>query len=553
MITIHCDNLGRDREVRAGLNLGELAAELGVTLPYRIVGAAVNNKLRSLTYRVFQPKRVLFFDATHAEGRRMYIRSCIFMLYVSVRRVLPQVELEVLHSVSQGLYCELREEERLYVPTSSELQRLRDEMDRLRRAALTFRRLELPTEQVEELLTRLPDTAHLLRQRGDCYTPVFELDEERLCLFGDVVPSTDYVDVFELRAFFSGMLVVLPDAARPSELAVMTKQNKMFATFMDLDKTLGLLGIHRLADLNEAIREGQGARIIQVCEALHEKKIAEIADRISERRGQVRVVLIAGPSSSGKTTFSKRLATQLVLNGLMPVNLSIDNYFVNRDQTPRDEHGEYDFEAVEAIDVKLFNEQLLALIDGQEIEIPKYNFKRGEREYDGERLQLRRNSVIVIEGTHGLTPALTPMVPDEAKFKVYVAPLAGINFDTLTRISTTDDRLIRRIVRDYYTRGHNAEATINMWPSVRRGEDRFIYTNQEEADVMFNSCLLYELAVLRSKVEPILLEVKQNSPAFGEARRLLNFMSYVTPLSADTVPPTSLMREFLGGSSFVYD
>ncbi len=274
---------------------------------------------------------------------------------------------------------------------------------------------------------------------------------------------------------------------------------------------------------------------------------------VAERRNTVKVILIAGPSSSGKTTFSKRLATQLILNGFSPVNISIDNYFVDRTRTPRDADGKYDYECVEAIDVKLFNEQLLALIDGQEIEIPKYDFIKGVSYYDGQRLKLKDNSVIVIEGTHGLTPALTPMIPTENKFKIYVAPLAGINFDHLTRIKTTDNRLIRRIVRDYYTRGRDAEGTIEQWPSVRRGEDKFIYANQEEADVMFNSCLLYELSALKAKAEPILLEVKRNSPAYSEARRLLQFLSFFNFIESESVPPTSLLREFVGGSSFVYD
>lgn len=552
-ILIHCGNTNLDVEVEAGQTLGELARALSVTMPYRIVGASVNNKNASLTYRVYQPKQITFFDCTHAEGRRMYTRSAIAMLYVSVRKRLPGTQLEVLHSVSKGLYCELRRGGELYTPTSDEMGALREEMHRLVELDLPFERQELPTEQVEQLVGELPDTGHLLRQRGDCYSAVNSLEGYNVVLFGDLVPSTGYVDVFELRDFFSGMLLQLPDRTAPDGLAEMTNQNKMFTTFIDFDHVRGLLGIQRLADLNQAIRRGDGTRIIQVCEALHEKEIADIADRVSEEREHVRVILIAGPSSSGKTTFSKRLAVQLVLNGLTPVNLSIDNYFVDRDHTPRDAEGNYDFEAVEAIDVELFNKQLLQLIGGEQIEIPKYDFKKGARYYDGERLQLGKNAVIVIEGTHGLTPALTPMVPDEAKFKIYVAPLAGINFDTLTRIATTDNRLIRRIVRDYYTRGHNAEATIAMWPSVRRGEDRFIYTNQEEADVMFNSCLLYELAVLKSKAEPILMEVKHNSPQYAEARRLLNFLSHFTPLESQFVPPTSLIREFLGGSSFIYD
>lgn len=385
------------------------------------------------------------------------------------------------------------------------------------------------------------------------YTAVHTLNGHSAILFGELVPNTSVVDVFDLREYFSGMLLQVPDDKEPSKVAPMTVQNKMFGTFMEQDKLQNLMKVRRLADLNDAIVKGFGHEIIQVAEALHEKKIADIADMIAAKRDHVKVVLISGPSSSGKTTFSKRLAVQMILDGIKPINLSIDNYFVNRVDTPRDEDGKLDFEAVEAIDVKLFNEQLLALMDGKEVEIPKYNFIKGEREYDGTKLRIDDRSIIVIEGTHGLTPALTPMIPEANKFRIYVAPLAGINFDQLTRIHTTDNRLIRRIVRDYYTRGHNAESTIAMWPSVRRGEDLFIYTNQEEADVMFNSCTFYELAVLKAKAEPLLLEVKRNSPQYGEARRLLKFLSYFEPLDGDTIPPTSLLREFVGGSSFNYD
>ena len=334
----------------------------------------------------------------------------------------------------------------------------------------------------------------------------------------------------------------------------MINQDKMFGIFTEFDQWLRLVNLRtNLSGLNDAIIKGRGHDVIQVAEALHEKKIARIADMIAERRSTVKVVLISGPSSSGKTTFSKRLGLQLVVNGIRPVTLSIDNYFVDRDKTPRDENGDYDFEAVEAIDVKFFNQQLIALTKGEEVEIPKFNFQTGSRYFDGEKMQLHDGDMLVIEGTHGLTPRLTEFIPSEVKFRIYVAPLSGINFDSTTRINTTDNRLIRRIVRDYATRGYTAQDTIARWPSVRRGEDRFIYPNQEEADVMFNSALIYELAVLKAKAEPILLEVAPNSDEYAEARRLIKFLSHFKPLDADSIPPTSILREFLGGSSFHYD
>lgn len=553
-IEIKCVNTGTTAQVEAGRTIGEIAQDLGIKLRYTILGASVNNKNMGLTFRIYQPKELNFFDITHPEGRRMYVRSLILMLHAAVADVMPEAELEVLHSVSKGYYCELRGADgKIIDPTTNETLALLERMHQLQKAALPIVRKEIPVEEAEKLLGKTADTARLIAQHGDMYTAIHTLDGHSAVLFGDLVPNTSILDVFDLREYFSGLLLQVPDDKNPDIVAPMTVQNKMFGTFMEHDKLQNLLHIRRLADLNDTILGGKGRTIIQVAEALHEKKIAEIANAIAERRDTVKVVLISGPSSSGKTTFSKRLAVQLTLNGIKPVNLSIDNYFVNRVDTPRDADGKYDFETVEAIDVKLFNEQLLALMGGKEIEIPKYNFIKGEREYDGTKLQIDDRSMIVIEGTHGLTPALTPMIPEASKFRIYVAPLAGINFDQLTRIHTTDNRLIRRIVRDYYNRGHNAESTIAMWPSVRRGEDRFIYTNQEEADMMFNSCTFYELAVLKAKAEPLLLEVRRSSPQYGEARRLLKFLSYFEPLDSETIPPTSLLREFVGGSSFEYD
>lgn len=553
-IEIQCENTGTAVIVAAGRSLGEIAQDLGLKLRYPILGACVNNKSAGLDFRLYQPKQVKFFDITAPEGRRMYVRSLILMLYAAAAEVMPEAELEVLHSVSKGLYCELRGADgKVIDPTTKQTLALLERMRELQKSALPIERREIPASEAVKKLGKTADTARLITQHGDMYTAVHTLNGHSAILFGELVPNTSVVDVFDLREYFSGMLLQVPDDKAPAKVAPMTVQNKMFGTFMEQDKLQNLMKVRRLADLNDAIVKGFGHEIIQVAEALHEKKIADIADMIAAKRDHVKVVLISGPSSSGKTTFSKRLAVQMILDGIKPINLSIDNYFVNRVDTPRDEDGKLDFEAVEAIDVKLFNEQLLALMDGKEVEIPKYNFIKGEREYDGTKLRIDDRSIIVIEGTHGLTPALTPMIPEANKFRIYVAPLAGINFDQLTRIHTTDNRLIRRIVRDYYTRGHNAESTIAMWPSVRRGEDLFIYTNQEEADVMFNSCTFYELAVLKAKAEPLLLEVKRNSPQYGEARRLLKFLSYFEPLDGDTIPPTSLLREFVGGSSFNYD
>lgn len=552
MVKIFCTNTGKSHEVEMGQSLSEIANNLGIKLKHSILGAQVNNKNIGLGYRVFQPKRITFFDILHPEGQRMYVRSLSLMLLVAVKRAIPGAQLRIAHSVSRGLYCELRRNGQNSV-TIDDIDAIKAVMKQLSSQNLPIVREEMETNEAIKLFDTMHDKQRLLTQHADVYTSVHRLDGEAAVMYGDLVPNTKIIDVWDIIPYFDGMLLRLPSTVNPENLGDMIKQDKMFGIFQEFDGWLKLIDTQNLADLNDAILNGRGQQVIQVAEALQEKKIGHIADMIAARKKDVKVVLISGPSSSGKTTFSKRLGLQLMVNGIRPVTLSIDNYFVNRELTPRDENGEYDFEAVEAIDVKLFNEQLAALTNGQEVEIPKFNFKTGSRYYDGEKLRLNADDILVIEGTHGLTPRLTEDIPSEVKFRIYVAPLSSINFDSTTRINTTDNRLIRRIVRDYATRGYTAKDTIARWPSVRRGEDRFIYPNQEEADVMFNSAQVYELAVLKPKAEAILLEVPQNCPEYAEARRLIKFLSYVKPLSDVSIPPTSILREFLGGSSFVYD
>jgi len=551
-IKIICTNTGSTHEIERGLTLGEIATKLGIELKYSILGAQVNNKNVGLTYRLYQPKKISFFDITHPEGRRTYLRSLRLMLIVAVKETIPDAQLRITHSVSRGLYCELHRNGKCSV-SIDDVDIIKQRMKELVNSNLPICREELETSEAIKLFNDLPDKQQLLIQHGDIFTTIHRLNGHASVLFGDLVPTTGIIDVWDLIPYFDGMLLRLPSSANPETLGDMVKQDKMFGIFQEFDSWLNLMHVQTLSDLNKAIIEGKGGQIINIAEALHEKKISRIADMIAERRDKVKVVLISGPSSSGKTTFSKRLGLQLMVNGIRPVTLSIDNYFVNREQTPRDENGEYDFEAVEAIDIKTFNEQLLALIQGKEVEIPKFDFKKGARYYDGEKLQMQEGDVLVIEGTHGLTPQLTEDIPAEAKFRIYAAPLSGINVDNTTRIQTTDNRLIRRIVRDYQTRGYSAQDTIARWPSVRRGEDKYIYPNQEEADVMFNSNLLYEMCVLKAKAEPMLLEVAPNSTEYAEARRLIKFLSYFKALPSDNLPPTSILREFMGGSSFHYD
>ncbi len=552
IVKIFCVNTGKTHEVEMGASLSDIATQLNIKLKYSVLGAQVNNKNAGLTYKVFQPKKILFFDITHPEGRRMYIRSLELMLIIAVRRTLPNTKLKITHSVSRGIFCELRHTDNTIVE-NIDVEAIKKCMNDILRAKLPIIREEIETSEAVKLLSSDKATGLLLQQHGDIYSTIHWLDGEAASLFGDLVPNTSIVDVWDLVPYFNGMLLRLPCTTNPENVGSMVKQDKMFSVFQEFDSWLNLMHVRYLSDINKAVDNGYSNTIIQVAEALHEKKISQIADMIAARRDKVKVVLISGPSSSGKTTFSKRLGVQLVVNGIRPVTLSIDNYFVNREFTPRDENGDYDFEAVEAIDIELFNQNILALTKGEEIEIPKFNFKTGSRYYDGQKMQMHEGDMLVIEGTHGLTPEVTAQIPPEVKFRIYAAPLSGINLDANTRITTTDNRLIRRIVRDYQTRGYSAQDTLARWASVRRGEDRYIYPNQEEADVMFNSNLLYELCVLKTKAEPMLMEVAPNSPEYAEARRLIKFLSYFKVMPDNNIPPTSILREFLGGSSFEYD
>ncbi|HBX88156.1 MAG TPA: AAA family ATPase, partial [Marinilabiliaceae bacterium] len=398
----------------------------------------------------------------------------------------------------------------------------------------------------------LTDKKDLIKLRGHYYTSYYQLGDHIGLYYGYMVPSTAYLKVFDLNKYFNGMLLRVPKAGNPKEVENLIIQNKLFEIFQEHNQWNKILDVTNLSELNKATVNGKAETLIKVTEALHEKKIAAVADRIAARKNKLRIVLISGPSSSGKTTTGKRMGVQLLVAGIKPLNLSLDNYFVNREHTPRDENGDYDFETLEAIDLELFNDHLVRLLNGEEVEIPKFSFETGQRFYDGEKLKMEPYNILIIEGIHALNPKLTPSIPEEAKFKVYVSALTSINFDNQTRISTTDNRLIRRIIRDYKYRNYSARETISRWASVKRGEEKHIFPYQEEADVMFNTALLYELAVLKPYAEPILLEVQPNQPEYSEAERLLKFFSYIKPMLTKEIPPTSILREFLGGSSFTY-
>ncbi|WP_010421070.1 nucleoside kinase [Anaerophaga thermohalophila] len=551
-IRIKCLNNNKTFFVERGTTLKEIADSQNIKLDHPILGAMVNNQIRELAFEIYNPKTIEFIDITHKDGMRMYIRGLSFLLYAATRELFPEARLRIDHSVSKGFYCELRDID--YQPTIDDVFELGQRMKQLVEQDIPIVQHKEETEDVIEFFKQhgLHDKVDLLRHRGQYYSTYYTLKDHIGKFYGFMVPSTGYLKVFDLNKYFNGMLLQVPSQENPDEVQELVEQNKMFEIFREFSHWNQVLNVTNISDLNNAATNGKAERLIKVSEALHEKKIAQIADAISERRKDVRIVLISGPSSSGKTTFGKRLAIQLLVNGICPLNLSLDNYFVDRERTPRDENGQYDFEALEALDIKLFNQHLRQLLAGEEINLPKFNFETGKRMFNGDSLKMRKDNILIIEGIHGLNPKLTHSIENKTKFKIYVSALTNINIDDQTRIPTTDNRLVRRIIRDYRYRNYSALETISRWDSVRRGEDKHIFPYQEEADIMFNSALLYELAVLKPYAEPILLEVQPNQPEYSEAIRLLKFFSYFKPIQQREIPPTSILREFLGGSSFTY-
>ena len=551
-IRIKCLNNNKTFFVERGTTLKEIADSQNIKLDHPILGAMVNNQIRELAFEIYNPKTIEFIDITHKDGMRMYIRGLSFLLYAATRELFPEARLRIDHSVSKGFYCELRDID--YQPTIDDVFELGQRMKQLVEKDIPIVQHKEETEDVIEFFKQhgLHDKVDLLRHRGQYYSTYYTMKDHIGKFYGFMVPSTGYLKVFDLNKYFNGMLLQVPSQENPDEVQELVEQNKMFEIFREFSHWNQVLNVTNISDLNNAATNGKAERLIKVSEALHEKKIAQIADAISERRKDVRIVLISGPSSSGKTTFGKRLAIQLLVNGICPLNLSLDNYFVDRERTPRDENGQYDFEALEALDIKLFNQHLRQLLAGEEINLPKFNFETGKRMFNGDSLKMRKDNILIIEGIHGLNPKLTHSIENKTKFKIYVSALTNINIDDQTRIPTTDNRLVRRIIRDYRYRNYSALETISRWDSVRRGEDKHIFPYQEEADIMFNSALLYELAVLKPYAEPILLEVQPNQPEYSEAIRLLKFFSYFKPIQQREIPPTSILREFLGGSSFTY-
>ncbi len=552
-VKVICENSDSHLYVNMGTSLGQVAAMIGVEGPNPYLAAYVNNELRELDYKIYSPISVRFIDITHFEGIRVYQRTLFFVLNKAVIDLFPGQRLRIKHSVAKGFYCEIDGFDDI---PQTDIDRIRARMDEIIMHDIPIVRQKILAEEAEALYAKFgfEDKIALLRTRPHLYVTIYSLANIVGHFYGALAPSTRYIHLFDLKKYGQGIYIAVPKRINPQELENMVNQEKMFEIFREYKDWVDILGVSNIGSLNAMVLNGQSSELIKVAEAFHEKKLANIADQISEAnhaRG-VKIVLISGPSSSGKTTFAKRLGIQMRILGLKPVLISLDDYFVDREKTPKDEEGNYDYEALEALDIDTFNKHLNMLLNGQAVDVPRYDFITGKRQQRDVPLSLDQRSVLVIEGIHGLNPKLTPQVEDRYKFKIYVSAFTSISLDDLTRIPTTDNRLLRRIVRDYKTRGNNAADTLRRWGSVRRGEDKHIFPYQEEADVMFNSSLFYEIAVLKNLAEPMLHEVPDTIPEYGEAQRLLKFFDYFTPVSPDEIPPTSILREFIGGSSFIY-
>ncbi|MFU2375675.1 nucleoside kinase [Phocaeicola plebeius] len=554
MLQIYCKNNNSTREFPEGSSLLDIYNGFNLAMPYGPVSAKVNNKVESLDFRVYYNKDIEFLDITSSSGMRTYVRSLFFILVKAVEELYPQGSISLEHPISKGYFCKLHIDRTIGL---DDVQRIKQKMQEIIAADIPYTRTESHTEEVVRLFEKrgMMDKARLLDTYGQLYSYYYQLGDTVDCYYSSLVPSTGYIRLFDIVKYYDGLLLRIPSRENPTKLEEVVKQEKMLEVFQEYHRWNQILGISTVGDLNVACNEGHATDLINVSEALQEKKIAQIADEITHRDQdgkRVKLVLISGPSSSGKTTFSKRLSIQLMTNGLKPYPISLDDYFVNRNDTPLDENGKHDFESLDAVDLPFFEEQLSTLLNGGEVELPRYNFTTGKREMSGKKLRIDEHMILIIEGIHALNPALTPHIPNENKYKVYVSALTTILLDNHNYIPTTDNRLLRRIIRDYKYRNYSAEETIARWPSVREGEEKWIFPYQENADAMFNSALLFELAVLKDYVEPVLRKVPNRCPEYSEAHRLLRFLNYFVSVQDKELPPTSLLREFLGGSSFQY-
>ena len=550
MIQIRCKNNKKSQKVEIGSTLFDIFSVFGLQMEYGPVSCKVNNKVEGLHYRVYNNKDVEFLDMTSPSGSRAYTRTLFFVLCKAVQDLYPAHDVIIDIPVSNGFYVDVRFGR---PATDEDVDRIRQRMQEIIDAKMPIRRYMVPTEEAIALFEEKGDVekVKLLKTSGSIYTTYYKIGEYVDFYYGTLLTNTSELYLFGLEKYYDGMLLRIPSVKDPSVLGELTKQDKMFEIFKEHHRWQDILGIRTVGDFNQAVDAGFTTDIINISEALQEKKIAKIAEDIANRKG-VKLVLLAGPSSSGKTTSCKRLSIQLAVNGLKPLQISLDDYFVDREKTPKDANGEYDYESIYALDLQLINDQFNALFRGEEVELPKYDFQTGKSKKSGKKLKMNDNNVLVVEGIHALNPELTAQIPNEQIFRVYASALTTILLDNHNYIPTTDNRLLRRIIRDYKYRGVSAQETIHRWPSVRAGENKWIFPFQENADAMLNTAMLYELAVIKTQAEPLLQQVPENCEEYAEAYRLLKFLKYFKGIPYNNLPPTSLLREFLGGSSFHY-
>ncbi len=550
VIQIRCKNNKKSQKVEIGSTLFDIFSAFDLKMTHGPVSARVNNKVEGMHYRVYNSKDVEFLDMTSSSGSRAYTRTLFFVLCKAVQDIYPATDVVIDIPVSNGFYVDIR----LGRPVVDEdVNIIRRRMQEIIDARMPIRRFTVPTEEAVALFQEKGDVekVKLLKTSGSIYTTYYKIGDYVDYYYGTLLTNTSQLYLFGLEKYYDGMLLRIPSLKNPNVLGEMTRQDKMFEIFKEHHRWQSILGIRTVGDFNQAIDANHSTDIINISEALQEKKIANIAEEIASRKG-VKLVLLAGPSSSGKTTSCKRLSIQLAVNGLKPLQISLDDYFVDREKTPKDASGEYDYESIYALDLDLINEQFNALFRGEEVELPKYDFQSGKSKKSGNKLKMNDNNVLVVEGIHALNPELTAHIPQEQIFRVYASALTTILLDNHNYIPTTDNRLLRRIIRDYKYRGVSAQETIHRWPSVRAGENKWIFPFQENADAMLNTAMLYELAVIKTQAEPLLQQVPENCEEYAEAYRLLKFLKYFKGIPYNNLPPTSLLREFLGGSSFHY-
>ena len=559
MLQIRCKNNNKTRSFPEGTSLLDVWQEFAdeLNMPFPVVSAKVNNVSQGLKFRLYQNRDVEFIDASDGSGRRVYARSLCFVLYKATNDVFPGSKLFIEHPLSRGIYCNFKKKDNVPL-TDDDVVKICQRMQEIIDADMPFRRTEATLEEAVRVFRDrgFSDKVKLLETSGQVYTDYYMLGDTVDYYYGPLVPSAGYLKVWGLERYQDGLLLRVPDKHNPLVLAERVEQPRTFEVFAEKVRWDIIMHLSNAGDVNKAILNGYASELIQVSEALQEKKIVKIAEEIEARfhreQNPIRLVLITGPSSSGKSTFCKRLSVQLLACGLRPLSFSTDDYFVNRVDTPKLPNGQYDFDNIETVDYTLLGNHLSRLMKGETVEVPEYNFVTGKREFNGKKLRLSGDSVLIIEGIHALNPLLTNEVPEELKYKIYISALTSISLDDHNWIPTQDNRLLRRIIRDYNKGAFSARETISQWKSVCEAEDQWIFPFQETADVMFNSALNIEFAVLRTHAEVILASVPKNCPEYAEAHRLLRFLHYFIPISDKEIPPTSIMREFVGGSSFKY-